>query len=65
MTDAQRLRLVAIEEDLREQAVGEQCGFLLELANRFKAVLVEIDPNTQAARKARVDDAMFSPLFRL
>jgi hypothetical protein len=43
MTKNQRLRLEAIEGDLREQAVGEQCGYLLELANRLRAVLVEIE----------------------
>jgi len=42
MTDAHRLRIEAIEEDLREQAVGEQCGYLLELANRLRAVLDEM-----------------------
>jgi hypothetical protein len=32
-------RLEAIEEDLREQAQGEQIAVLLELANRLKAVI--------------------------
>jgi hypothetical protein len=41
MTTAHRARLEAIEEDLREQAVGEQCGFLLELANRLRAFINE------------------------
>ena len=33
--------VAAIEQDLREQAVGEQCGVLLELANRLRAALAK------------------------
>jgi hypothetical protein len=35
--------LEAIEAEMREQAVGEQCGVLLDLANRLKATLIEIN----------------------
>lgn len=42
MTTAHRARLEAIEEDLREQAIGEQDGYLLEMANRLRAVINEM-----------------------
>lgn len=41
MTEQQRLHLKAIETDLREQASGEQCGVLLELADRLRWVICE------------------------
>lgn len=34
-------RLEAIEEDMREQAIGSQDGYLLELANRLRAIIQE------------------------
>ena len=33
--------IAAVEADLREQAVGEQCGVLLEFANRLRAALAK------------------------
>lgn len=41
MTPNHRARLQAIEEDLREQAIGAQDGFMLEIANRLAAIISE------------------------
>jgi len=43
MTPNHKARLEAIEEDMREQATGSQDGYLLELANRLKEILKEVD----------------------
>lgn len=61
MKQNHRARLTAIEEDMREQARGSQDGYLLELANRLKKILVEAaaddagrapDPFIDAAERA-------------
>ncbi len=50
------LRLLAtIEEDVREQAIGEQDGFLLELANRLRSVIKMCDSDFGRMR-AILDD---------
>lgn len=35
-------RLIAIESELREQAIGSQDGYLLDIANRIRGVISAI-----------------------
>ena len=49
MKENHRARLEAIEEDMREQSSGSQDGYLLELANRLRTILVEASADRDIA----------------